>query len=186
MVGCAMGCLFLARLSSIVEIIVTGDLPDLFQVSILGFIGYSLFIFSANYGTFDSLVDDGSDDLTKYRRKAYLAPLLFILTAVIILFSPAHLSLRIPCAIEVLFMGATSYYDYKHVIIPDHYMGILKSFKPFHILSFIMSICLMAENILWCFDVSFLPAWAIVYIPMYVISILLMPVLVGGMNRWKA
>ena len=181
-----MGCLFLARLSSIVEIIVEGNLPDLFQVSILGFIGYSLFIFSANYGTFDSLVDDKSQMLTKYRRKAYFAPLLFILGAVIIVFSPAHPSLRIPCAIEVLFLGATSYYDYKHTIIPNRYMGILKSFKPFHILSFIMSACLMVENILWCYNVTFLPAWAVVYIPMYVISLLLMPVLVGGMNKWRA
>lgn len=181
-----MGCLFLARLSSVIEFIVSGDLPDLFQVSILGFIGYSLFIFSANYGTFDSLADDGSDMLAKYRRRAYLAPAMFLVAALILFFSPAHLSLSIPCAIEVLFLGATSYYDYKHVLIPKHYLGILKSFKPFHILSFIMSICLMAENILWCYDVTFMPAWAIIYIPMCVISLLLMPVLVRGMNRWRA
>lgn len=186
MVGCALGCLFLERLSSIVEIIVTAELPDLFQVSTFGNIGYSLFIFSSNYGTFDSLIDDGSPALSKYRHRAFHAPLLFIAAAVIILISPANLSRSIPCAIEVLFMGATSYYDYKHLIVPDKYAGIMTSLQPFHILSLIMSFCLMNENILWCYDVQADPLWALSYLPMYIIMPAMMPVLVGGMNKWKA
>jgi hypothetical protein len=185
MVGCALGCLFLERISTMVEIIVTAELPDLFQVSTFGNIGYSMFMFSANYGTFDSLTDDGSAALSKYRRMAWLAPLLFAFAAVIILISPANLTRSIPCAIEVLCLGATAYYDYKAVIIPDRYTGILSSLTPFHILSLIMALCLMNENIIWCYDVTLDILWALSYLPMYLIMPAITPVLVGGMNKWK-
>ena len=65
MVGCALGCLFLERLSTMVEIIVSSEMPDLFHVSTFGNIGYSMFMFSANYGTINSLTDDGSGALSK-------------------------------------------------------------------------------------------------------------------------
>ena len=186
MVGCALGCLFLERLSTMVEIIVSSEMPDLFHVSTFGNIGYSMFMFSANYGTINSLTDDGSAALSKYRLRACLAPLLFAIAAIIILISPANISVSIPCAIEVLFMGATAYYDFKAVIIPERYMGLLSSLTEFHILSLIMFLCLMNENVLWCYDIKSPALWALSYLPMYVILPTIMPVLVGGMNKWKA
>ena len=75
MVGCALGCLLIERLYEIVQYVVAGDLPQLFQVGTFGNIGCYMFLFSANYGAIDSLIDDGSEELKKYRLAAFAAPL---------------------------------------------------------------------------------------------------------------
>jgi hypothetical protein len=108
MVACALGCLFIERLYEIVQYVIVGDLPQLFEVGTFGNIGCYMFLFSANYGAIDSLIDDKSAELKKYRLAALAAPLIAVAAAVFIMLSPSNPGRKITCAIEQLFVGTSA------------------------------------------------------------------------------
>lgn len=91
-------------------------------ITLLGFFGCFLFLFSANFGQFDSFIDDRSEAFLKYRLIALIAPAVLLLSAVLFALTAKG---RIPTAALVLtligFVPAipASYYDLKHLIMPD-------------------------------------------------------------------
>lgn len=186
MVACAIGCLFLERLYAISQFVVTKELPVLFQIGTFGSIGCFMFLFTANFGTFDSLVDDGTPALKKYRFAAFAAPLLFVAAGVIIVLSPANPGIDVTCAIEELFMGAAAYFSFKNLIIPNNLAGIFSSLKLFHLLSILLAVFMTAENILWCYDVQNSLIWIIVYVLIFLAVPALPVVLDKGVKKWKA
>ena len=184
MVACALGCLFIERLYGIIQILVSGDVTEFFQIGTFGNIGCFMFLFSANYGTIDSLIDDGSDELKKYRRIALIAPLVTVAIAVLLLFSPSHPTRSITCAVEELFTGASAYYSLKHLIIPKKYSDLLSSLRPFHACSLLLAAGLITENIIWCYQVFSNIVWAIPYILLIIVMPAIAPLLERGMKKW--
>ena len=185
MVGCALGCLFIERLYEIVQYVVAGDIPQLFQIGTFGNIGCFMFLFSANYGAIDSLIDDGSAELKKYRLTALAAPAVTIAAAVAILFSPSDPGRIIACVIEVLFAGASSYYSLKHLIIPKKYSDFLSGMRVFHIMSLVLAVGVTAEDIIWCYQVSVQAIWYIPYTILFVAMVTLAPALERGTKQWR-
>ena len=78
MITLAMLCIVFGRLSNIVRIVTQGNLYDSFQLGFLGGIGSFLFFFSSNFGTIDTMADDGSREYLKYRLIGLIAPVVTI------------------------------------------------------------------------------------------------------------
>ena len=186
MVACAIGCLFIERLYGIVQILVAGDVTQLFQIGTFGNIGCYMFLFSANYGAIDKLIDDGSAELKKYRQIALAAPAVAIGIGVVLLLSPSDPGRTITCAIEELFTGASAYYSLKHLLIPKKYMDFLSSLKPFHALCLLLAVGLTTENIIWCYQITTEVVWAVPYTLLLFVMPATAPVLERGIKKWRA
>ena len=185
MVGCALGCMFIERLYGIVQFLIVGDVPHGFLVGTFGTIGCYLFLFSANYGAMDSLVDDGSPELKKYRMIAFIAPAIAVASAIVMLTMVTSTGRKITCAIEELFVGAAAYYSLKHLLIPKKYSDFLSGLKPFHVLTLIMAAGTTFENIIWCEMVENEAIWCIPYAMLLVSMVALAPVLERGTKKWR-
>ena len=185
MVGCALGCLFIERLYEIVQYVIAGDLPQLFQIGTFGNIGCYMFLFSANYGAIDSLIDDRSDELKKYRLAALAAPLIAVAAAVVILLSPSDPGRKITCAIEELFVDASAYYSLKHLIIPKEYSDFLSGMKAFHVISLLLAVGTTVEDTIWCYQVSVQAIWFIPYAILLFSMLALAPALERGTKQWR-
>ena len=185
MVGCALGCLFIERLYEIVQYVVAGDIPQLFQVGTFGNIGCFMFLFSANYGAINSLIDDGSAALKKYRLTALAASAVYVAAAVFILLSPSDLGRKISCAFEVLFAGASSYYSIKLLIIPKKYSDFLSGLRAFHFVSLVLAVGVTVEDLIWCYQVSVQAIWYIPYAILLAAMLTLAPALERGTKQWR-
>ena len=185
MVGCALGCLFIERLYEIVQYVVAGDLAEGFIVGDVGNIGCFLFLLSANIGAIDSLVDDGSPELKKYRLIAFAAPAATIAAAVAILFSPSHLARNLTCAVEELLIGASAYYSLKHLIIPKHYSDFLSGLRAFHLFSLLLAAGITMENLFWCYQLEVQALWYIPYAILLAAMLALAPSLERGTKQWR-
>ena len=75
MITASVICLMFARLFQVVHILTQNDLETNFYIGLLGTAGSFMFLFSANYGQMDRLVDDGTSKFTKTRIIACLAPI---------------------------------------------------------------------------------------------------------------
>ena len=185
MVGCALGCLFIERLYEIVQYVIVGDLPQLFEIGTFGNIGCYMFLFSANYGAIDSLIDDKSKELKKYRLAALAAPLLAIAAAIMILLSPSDPGRKITCAIEQLFVGASAYFSLKHLIIPKEHSDFLSGLRVFHAVSLLLAVGTTVEDIIWCYQVKVQEIWYIPYAILLVAMLALAPALERGTKQWR-
>ncbi|MBQ4045503.1 MAG: hypothetical protein II627_03550 [Lachnospiraceae bacterium] len=185
MVGCALGCLFIERLYEIVQYVVAGDLAEGFIVGDVGNIGCFLFLLSANIGAIDSLVDDGSGMIKKYRLAALAAPAVTAAAAIAILFSPSHPARNITCAVEELFIGTSAYYSLKHLIIPKQYSDFLSGLRPFHLLSLILAVGITMENVFWCYQLNNQVLWFIPYVILLAAMLPLAPSLERGTKQWR-
>ena len=185
MVACALGCLFIERLYEIVQYVIVGDLPQLFEIGTFGNIGCYMFLFSANYGAIDSLIDDKSKALKKYRIAALSAPIITLGAAIVILLSPSDPGRKITCAIEVLFVGASAYYSLKHLIIPKDYSDFLSGLRTFHAVSLLLAVGTTVEDTIWCYQVSVQAIWYIPYSILLVSMLALAPALERGTKQWR-
>lgn len=91
-------------------------------ITFLGFFGCFVFLLSANYGQFDSFIDDRSKEFLKYRLIALIAPLMLLFFAVLYVLTAKN---RVPItALALTIIGfvpavPASYYNFKHLIMPD-------------------------------------------------------------------
>jgi len=145
LVCCGLGCIALGRLFSAVSIFVLGHIPYGFHVGMLSDLGAFLFFASASMGSMDSLLDDGSRAMMKYRLLALLAPL--CIGALYLPIPPIpqeEISLATKLAVAVIFcaFGLSAYFTLKHLLIPDVQEGIFRSTRLFHVV--VLLLCLLS------------------------------------------
>ena len=186
MLASALGCLFIGRLYEIVQFIVVGELPEVFQIGPIAYIGCFMFLFSVNYGALDMLIDDRSAELKKYRWLAVLVTLGFDAAAVLILLSPAGTGLRILIAVEEMIIGASAYYSFKHLIFPKAYSDILSSLRLFHVLSLLLAVGMTVENLLWCYGYDGVSGWIAPYFIVWIVMLAIAPAMEWGTKKWTA
>ena len=146
MITLSLGCITFGRLFNIVRLLTGGNLTDHFQLGFLGLIGGLMFFFSANYGTIDSLLDDGSKEFTKYRLIALAAPAAAVVMYVVLfILSDVSDLWKILGAVLTLFVMAASYFNLKHLIYPDVDFGVVKCLRPYNLLALIYSVSIFAE-----------------------------------------
>lgn len=148
MITLAMLCIVFSRLSNIVRIVTQGNLYDSFQLGFLGGIGSFLFFFSSNFGTIDSMADDGSREYLKYRLIGLIAPVVTI-CVYFILFWVGDVSVlwKVQGGMLMVCVAPCSYYHLKHLILPDVDFGIVKSLRPYNFFALMYMISSVMECI---------------------------------------
>lgn len=148
MIALAVGCVAFGRLYQVVRLLTGVDMFNGFQLGVFGVIGSLLFLFSANFGTMDSLADDKSKKYIKYRIISFAAPVTaLVLYILFILLTDLPESVKIASALVTLFVMHASYFHLKHLILPDVDFGIIKCLKLYNLLALIYTFLCLAEMI---------------------------------------
>lgn len=183
LVTMGIGCALLSRIYYLVIFVCYGSFSSSFDVGYIGDAGFFLFLFSSNYGQVDSLVDDRSPKLKKYR----IIPVVSFIIAVaagisVFVFSEKPLSGKIATAVIFAAVSMAMYYNIKHLIIPDVELGIVSCLRFYNALT-------IAVELL--FIIFYLTESVKLDIPMYISELLILiisffftPVLYKGVSKW--
>ena len=183
MIVLGMACFMLVRLFQCAWLWTGGSLTDHFQVGMLGIMGGFSFFFSANYGQFDSLVDDGSGAYAKYRRISSIAPICVMALYVLILTSDVSVGFKIGSGLACAMMAAAGYYHLKHVLIPDAAYGIVRCLRKYNA----MALCLAIMSALELVALSCKIQWLIALsgAGLCLFSLTLVPTVDWGLKVWR-
>lgn len=131
----ASGCYMLGHFYELLSDLIVGFDPTLFNVGMLARIGGLAFIYSASFAQMDGLVDDGTNGVKKYRLLALIAPAILIVLYVVVLLSQLTVFVKFIYGIIFAFACLASYYNLKHLIIPDISYGIISSIRTYSLFS---------------------------------------------------
>ena len=179
------GCAMLGRMFETLLFLIRQEIQGGFHVGMLGIMGSFLFFLAANYGTIDSLVDDGSKNFRKYRLIALSAPALVF--AIFMLYL-RHVGIApeviMNSLLTVVIMFA-SYYHMKHLIIPDVEQGFIGYIRRYNLLALIYAFLCMHEI---AFTVNYAPQVVQhgIYVAFCVIYVLFIPALYKGVKQWQS
>ena len=182
MIIISVGTTAFTRMYEVIYMWINEEYFSDFHIGIIGTIATFLSILSANFGTIDSLGDDHSKKYRKYRLIALLAPFTFAMFYVPIALSDGTLSLKISYAAIYLVMMASSYYNLKHLIIPDVKFGIIKCLRPYNFLMLCYSLLFAIEQIALINNKDIL--LIIVTSLIAIDSFFIVPILRRGVSRW--
>ncbi|MBQ6419503.1 MAG: hypothetical protein IJK02_00355 [Clostridia bacterium] len=183
MIVFAVGCAMLGRLFETLLILVNGSLTNGFHVGMLGIIGSFLFLFSANFGQMDSIVDDGSKRFFKTRLISFSAPLVILAIWGAIAVSKGLNKTTIPLGVEALLIAQASYFHLKHLIIEDVSFGLIKAIRSYNLLSLVYAVLCMTEMLVKSFNIPVF-ATVIVNVGQCVVLLVFIPVLERGVKKW--
>ena len=182
-----MGCYAMGSFYHLCQSITTGDLADGFTAAYLGRIGFFLFLFTANYGQMDGLLDDRTPSLKKFRYIALIAPVTAALLYLPCFFAEMPYSTKI--SLSLLWIAAifSSYFNFKHAIIDDLGYGFVKAIRPYNVCALILTFLELTLQVLWVYyDIDFiLIVIMFVTVTFSVVSILTMVTLKRGVEAWK-
>ena len=183
MIVMGIGCAMLGRLFETLQLVTMGELRGGFHVGTLGILGSFLFFISANYGQMDSLADDRSPGLRKYRWIAACAPLAVLALYAVYFRVAGFGEASIVTGILMLVTAQASYFHLKHLIIPDVEDGIIRSIRSYNLMGLIYAFLCTVEM-----TVSAVPAPAVlrylVCAALCATLIAFIPVLAGGIKKW--
>ena len=183
MIILSVGCAMFGRLFETLLILVNGGLTNGFHVGMLGIIGCFMFLFSANFGQMDSIVDDGSKKFVKTRLISFAAPLVIAAIWVFIAASRGLNETTIPLGVEALFIAQASYFHLKHLIIEDVSFGLIKAIRSYNLLALIYALLCMLEMLVESLN---FPTFCIViiYVLQCILLLVFVPVLERGVKKW--
>lgn len=183
----AMGCYAMGSFYHLCQSITTGDLADGFTAAYLGRIGFFLFLFTANYGQMDGLLDDRTPSLKKFRYIALIAPVTAALLYLPCVLAEMPYSTKI--SLSFLWIAAifSSYFNFKHAIISDLGYGFVKAIRPYNICALILTFLELILQVLWAYYVNdyILIVIMVVTIIFSIVCILTMVTLKRGVEAWK-
>lgn len=182
-----MGCYAMGSFYHLCQSITTGDLADGFTAAYLGRIGFFLFLFTANFGQMDGLLDDRTPSLKKFRYIALIAPVTVALLYLPCFFAEMPYSTKV--SLLFLWMAAifSSYFNFKHAIISDLGYGFVKAIRPYNICALILTFLELILQVLWAYYVNDYILIVIVFVTVIfsVVSVLTMITLKRGVEAWK-
>ena len=183
----AMGCYAMGSFYHLCQSLTTDTVADGFTAAYLGRIGFFLFLFTANYGQMDGLLDDRAPALKKYRCIALAAPV-----AAVLLFLPCALtdmpvSTKISLSLVWVAAVCSSYYNCKHAIISDLGYGFVKAIRPYNICALALTFAELVMQVLWAnYDLQYAYIGiALMSVVFSVLSALTMLMLKRGVEAWK-
>ncbi len=181
LIVCAVGCFTLEQLSSLVNI--WCRMPEGLNVGILGIFGCGFFLLSANYGTFDSIIDDGSSG--KEKITALAAPLLFAILILVVFFVWSRKSIHSAVILAAALAPCVpaSYFSFKHLLLPPDDFGLLLGTRACNI----VQLCFLFAIVTVTFMEACLPkiVYSIGLIVLSLISYLLTQAAVRGAKAWR-
>lgn len=172
-----------ARIYYIISIVCYGGIPDTFNLGFIGFASFLLFLFFANYGQIDMLVDDRQNLITKYRVIPLIIPVVELIVALLsILADKVELSVTIPYVILSIIAGLAGYLNMKHLIIPDVEDGIVRAIRGYNLVAVLVEILTLAEIGLVCFEASQFVVF--VQVALGILFVIMMPLLNKEVRKW--
>ncbi len=126
----AVGCYCLQGIEDCI-VYLCGDFSDTGIVGQIALCGCFIALLSANYGTLDNIVDDRSQNNSKYRRLALIAPAVYgtVSFAAVAHIFPLDNFVASMYGISFLSMTVASYFNLKHLLLPRDELGILPCTK---------------------------------------------------------
>ncbi|MEG1619761.1 MAG: hypothetical protein RR335_09425 [Eubacterium sp.] len=179
---CAIICMALGQLFNIVYHLTAPETSNAFHVGILGMMGCYFFLFSASFGQIDGLGDSKDKSLRAYRIIPIVMPICFIACYGIIFMSDLSLTIKVIDGIIILVIALTSYFNLKHLILPDVACGILESIRKYNALIITITIVTMIKLLL--------PACGygnFTYISTFILAVLyifVIPTASKGVKKW--
>lgn len=129
-----VACFLLEELYYLIDYACSGSWSDTFSFAAFGASACYAFMLSANYGQFDSFVDDGSTGCKRATKVAFLAPacmvVIYIVAATYYLMTNGNVIdvvLTIVCKLPAFF---AAYYHLKHLLLPDVMHFVVDSLRP--------------------------------------------------------
>lgn len=145
----AFGCYAMGSFYYLCQSITTEEVPDGFTAAYLGRIGFFLFLFTANFGQMDGLLDDRTRSFKKFRYFALIAPIVVALLYVPCILTDMLMSTKISLFFMWIPALFSSYYNFKHAIISDLGYGFAKAIRPYNICALIIVFAELILHILW-------------------------------------
>ncbi len=179
----SVGCAMFGRLFETLQYLVNGELGSGFHVGMLGIVGSFMFLFSANYGQMDSIVDDRSPKFRKTRIISLAAPVVIIAICCVIFVMKGLDKTTIPLGIEALFIALASYFHLKHLIIKDIEYGLIRSIRSYNLCALIYALLCMLEMLIESFNFPTV-CIVIVYVLQCAVLLAFVPVLERGVKKW--
>ena len=147
MISGGVSCLMFTELFMVIYMVTQGDLEPGFHVGMLGIIGSFMYLFSANYGQMDGLVDNRKKEMLPTRLKAFVAPAVILLLYALFCVLVDDVAVRIPVGIVAAFIIPCAFYNFKHIIIYDVKLGIIRQLRMYNILAFAYAVLTMLDFI---------------------------------------
>ena len=186
-VACGLGCMALGNVFAFALQLtapedVLRDLTEGFHIGLLGIFGMFAFLFSASFGQIDGLGDDRSEVLQEYRLIALSAPVGVIVLLILMLTS--GIGWQKQAMYGVLFLPAilASYYNLKHLIIPDVEDGILAAIRKYNFTTMLLTALVMASFVVKFYGLTL--AYGIVSILCGVCALFVLWFAKDGTERW--
>lgn len=184
MITLSLGCIAFGRIFNIVRLLTGGSLTDGFSLGFLGMIGSLMFFFSANYGTVDSIVDEGLKQYKNYRLLALAAPFMAAVMYVGLFLVDTEMLFiyQLLGAVLMVFIMLASYYHMKHMIFPDVDFGVGKCLRPYNLLGLLYAGSIFVEFYALSQDNELFTL--IICIVTGLIISLMIPTIVRGIKKW--
>ena len=177
-----IACQVFTRAFYTIAILCYGNVPVSFNIGLLGFAAFFLFLYLPNVGTIDSLVDEHSKMLTIHRLIPLAIPLAEAAAAAALMIAgSATLSACISFAVLTACAGFAGYFNMKHLIIPDVEDGIVRSLRKFNFVCIVLEVLSLAEVGVYYF---FLVSPVAIQIPLGIMYIAFLPFLNKEMKKW--
>lgn len=180
---CAAACFALEELYSTV-----GIWCNIYNSSInlgmIGVFGCNFFLFSANYGQLDSIVDDGNSINIKAKTIAWLGPIILGLAiiAIVTIFIKQSIFAAIFGVIILAPSCPASYFNIKHLVMPVDDFGFLKATKACNVYALVFYICDIVYA--YCIIANAFILQNIVALVMSILILLLVLSSVKGAKQW--
>ena len=183
----AFGCYAMGSFYHLCQSITTEEVVDGFTAAYLGRIGFCLFLFTANFGQMDGLLDDRTPKMKKFRYIALIAPAVAALLYLPCAFTEMPVSTKITLALVWISAICSSYYNFKHAIISDLGYGFVKAIRPYNICALILTFTELIMQVFWAnYDIDFgfviIAAISVVFSVMSAVTIV---ALRRGVEAWK-
>lgn len=181
-------CFFMEELYYLTDYLCSGTWSDAYSFAAFAASAGYTFLLSANYGAFDSIVDDGSKPCLKVRKLACIVPMLLVL--VYIVFTIFYLRnggditytvLTALCKIPMLF---ASYFHTKHLFLPDRLNFMIEPLRLCNAVCLLLIFTDVAADIF--FTLNNYAAYSICETFFSVLLIFVMITAERGHKRWKA
>ena len=182
-----VACFLLEEIYYAVDFACTGVWGETFSFAAFGASAGYAFMFSANYGQFDSFVDDGSAGCERARKIAYLAPILLVVLYAFMGVECIRLTGRVAFVVLTILCKlpafAAGYYNLKHLLLPDSMHFVVDSLRPCNL----MCLCLILfDSVSDILDVlGYKLAYGICETIIAVILVLVMIFAERGHKAWK-
>ena len=182
----AFGCYAMGSLYYLCQSITAEEVPEGFTAAYLGRIGFFLFLFTANFGQMDGLLDDRTPAFKRFRYIALIAPIVAALLYVPCILTDMIISTKISLFIMWIPALCSSYYNFKHAIISDLGYGFAKAIRPYNICALIIVFTELILHILWANSSACgFVIIAVVSVIFSVMCVVTMVALKRGVEAWK-